>query len=91
MTTVEELEQSKKLMVSYLQLKLSEEDWHGVADAAMDLRDIEAKLLMLKEKIEVLANPQQIVEIFGLTPNQVSDLICYYEKNTGLRATDISF
>jgi len=28
----------------YLDLKVNEEDWHGVADAAMDIREIAAEL-----------------------------------------------
>lgn len=35
-------------MVEYLKLKVEEQDWHGVADAAMDLREIEAKLSLLQ-------------------------------------------
>jgi hypothetical protein len=36
-------------MVQYLLLKVEERDWHGVADAAMDLREMEAKLELLEE------------------------------------------
>lgn len=39
------LEERKEMMVKYMKLKMQEEDWHGVADAAMDIRDIEAELL----------------------------------------------
>jgi hypothetical protein len=40
---------SKQLdrMKSYLLLKFEVADWHGVADAAMDIREIEAKLTIL--------------------------------------------
>lgn len=31
------------LMVQYLLLKVQERDWHGVADAAMDLRELEVE------------------------------------------------
>ena len=30
-------------LVAYLQLKVKEKDWHGVSDAANDLRVMEAK------------------------------------------------
>lgn len=30
------------LVVEYMRMKTAEGDWHGVADAAMDLREIEA-------------------------------------------------
>jgi hypothetical protein len=43
-----DLYKQREGMVSYLKLKLSQEDWHGVADAAMDIREIEAKLQLLK-------------------------------------------
>jgi hypothetical protein len=38
------LHKRKAVMVSYLRMKADEEDWHGVQDAASDLRDIEAEL-----------------------------------------------
>jgi len=34
----------KEFMITYLRLKVQEQDWHGVADAAMDLREIEVEL-----------------------------------------------
>jgi hypothetical protein len=33
----------KQVMIEYLLLKIRQEDWHGVADAAMDIREMEAK------------------------------------------------
>lgn len=33
----------KEVMLEYLQIMIAREDWHGVADAAMDLRDMEAE------------------------------------------------
>lgn len=38
------LSERKALMVKYLLAKVEEEDWHGVQDAASDLRDIEAEV-----------------------------------------------
>ncbi len=35
------------MMEMYLALKTRERDWHGVADAAMDIREIEAQLKMI--------------------------------------------
>jgi hypothetical protein len=46
---VEKLEDEKLAMVSYLLLKVKKEDWHGVADAAMDIREIVSKLDVLKK------------------------------------------
>ncbi len=45
-------------MEDYLQLKARERDWHGVADAAMDIREIEAQLKLLKD-LEHIINPQK--------------------------------
>ena len=32
-----------EVMIAYLMLKIKQKDWHGVADAAMDIREMEAK------------------------------------------------
>lgn len=42
------LEAQKHGLIKYLLLKVDEGDWHGVADAAMDIREKEAALLVLK-------------------------------------------
>ena len=42
----------KQGMVEYLELKLSQEDWHGVADAAMDIREIVSKSTAICEILE---------------------------------------
>lgn len=31
------------VMIAYLMLKVRQRDWHGVADAAMDIREMEAR------------------------------------------------
>lgn len=33
----------RRVMLEYLQLMIARGDWHGVADAAMDLREMEAE------------------------------------------------
>ena len=33
----------KEVLLEYLQVMVALEDWHGVADVAMDLRELEAK------------------------------------------------
>ena len=52
-TDIVELQNSlikeKQGMVEYLLLKVNKEDWHGVADAAMDIREIEAKLSVIND------------------------------------------
>lgn len=34
----------KTKMIEYLQLKTAEQDWHGVSDAANDLREIDLEI-----------------------------------------------
>lgn len=43
------LTREKHGMTEYLKLKLEQQDWHGVADAAMDIRELVAKLDLLEE------------------------------------------
>lgn len=45
-----ELGSDRKRMVEYALMKLRQEDWHGLADAAMDLRDIDAEVLGLQRE-----------------------------------------
>lgn len=42
------LNEHRRALVVYLRSKTDVEDWHAVADAACDLREIDAKLEMLK-------------------------------------------
>jgi len=35
----------REQMLSYLRFKVEKQDWHGVQDAASDLRDIDAEIL----------------------------------------------
>lgn len=42
------LEEHLKILEKYLHSKYLERDWHGVSDAANDVREVEAKLAMLK-------------------------------------------
>ena len=32
----------KEVLLEYLQVMIAREDWHGVADLAMDMRELEA-------------------------------------------------
>ena len=41
--------EEKQGMVDYLKLKLTQEDWHGVADAAMDIREIVSKMSAIND------------------------------------------
>lgn len=51
---ISNLLEQKLGMVEYLKLKLLQEDWHGVADAAMDIREIVSKKIALNDTLEKL-------------------------------------
>lgn len=44
------LEHRIALMISYLHLRMDMSDWHGVMDAAADLRELEVERRMLQER-----------------------------------------
>ena len=39
----------RETMIEYLNLKIEVEDWHGVCDAGMDLRELDVRLKVLDE------------------------------------------
>jgi hypothetical protein len=43
------IDHRRSLMIGYMQTKIEERDWHAVADAAMDLREIEVEARMTKK------------------------------------------
>lgn len=43
-----QLEENRRQLVAYLTMKMIDEDWHGVADAAMDLRELDAELRIVR-------------------------------------------
>ena len=45
--TIQDLREQKATLTTYLLSKVRAEDWHAVADAAMDLREVEAKIDVL--------------------------------------------
>jgi len=45
---ITKLEEQKKQLIAYLLSKADADDWHAVADAAMDLREVEARLEIYK-------------------------------------------
>lgn len=56
MTCLQTLQSFKKRLVEYLKLKVEQEDWHGVSDAANDIREVDAKIAVLKEIKDALPN-----------------------------------
>lgn len=49
MEAIAKLQSFKARLVKYLKLKVEQADWHGVSDAANDIREVEAKIAVLKE------------------------------------------
>lgn len=63
----EKLQNQRAQLIAYAQMKLTAEDWHGVADAAMDLREIDAKLAVLRDPQTWRAEPVTIGQRYGAT------------------------
>ena len=40
---IQEVQNKIDFMISYMQLKMKSQDWHGVEDAGSDIRDMEAE------------------------------------------------
>lgn len=62
MTDEQAIEFRKKTLLEYMKMKMNEQDWHGVADSAMDMRELETELKMIlhfKQQIQI----QQQVQI----------------------------
>ena len=49
---IAELRQAVSQMKEYLQLRFTMSDWHGVMDAAADIRELEAQIKVLTEYAE---------------------------------------
>lgn len=49
MRTIEELESHIEVLIKYSQAKILQRDWHAVADAMMDIRELEAKKQVMNE------------------------------------------
>lgn len=54
--TVAALSSRRVIIIADLQQKAESEDWHGVADAAMDLRELDAQLEIIAAPIKSLIN-----------------------------------
>lgn len=59
--TREFLEKRKTAIRADLLLKVEAEDWHGVADAAMDLREIDAQLSVLRNLTLEVSAPAEVI------------------------------
>jgi hypothetical protein len=47
--TVESLTKRKEVLIEYLRTAIDEADWHACQDSASDIREIEAKLEILRQ------------------------------------------
>lgn len=45
---IKQLQHRIRVMERYMRVRLAMRDWHGVMDAAADLRELEAQLNLLK-------------------------------------------
>lgn len=62
MTDEQAIEFRKKTLLEYMKMKMNEQDWHGVADSAMDMRELETELKMIlhfKQQIQIQQQEQQ--------------------------------
>lgn len=50
------LEEKIQGLIIYMEQKIDDRDWHGVADAAMDIRDLEAKKEVYKDEEHIFNN-----------------------------------
>jgi hypothetical protein len=48
-STLEQLQKRRDIVVQDMAAKLEAEDWHGVADCAMDCREIDATIKILMQ------------------------------------------
>jgi hypothetical protein len=45
------LNEIKRVLIAYLEMKIEMQDWHAVSDAANDLREIDLQLKLIKNDI----------------------------------------
>lgn len=62
-------------LITYLRMKLDAEDWHGVQDAASDIREIEAKIAGHKAAARTQALPPQVGQALTITQADVAAAI----------------
>jgi hypothetical protein len=53
------LEKQREILIEYLKMKVEQLDWHGVADAAMDIREVE-KQIQVENKLNIMLNTRKI-------------------------------
>lgn len=48
---VADLEKDRETLKEYMRTRMREEDWHGVMDAAADLRELDVELKVRREQV----------------------------------------
>lgn len=56
---IKRLKANRSQMIEYIKLKLSEDDLHGVADGAMDVRDLDAEIKGIEFMRGLKSEPSQ--------------------------------
>lgn len=59
------LKHQRDSLINYLESKISAQDWHAVADAAMDLREIDAQLKLLDSIIDLGIDKLELEQILN--------------------------
>ena len=57
----------REILIQYLLMKVRQEDWHGVSDAANDLREMDAREKIAESK-------EQLRLWVGLTGDEIEDI-----------------
>ncbi len=49
MKSISVLQTHKQTLIEYLLMKVKQQDWHGVSDAANDIRELDAQIKTIQE------------------------------------------
>jgi len=55
------LAKQREILIEYLKMKVFQMDWHGVADAAMDIRELE-KQIQVESRLNMIVVKNNAVE-----------------------------
>lgn len=83
----------KIALITYLASKLKSGDWHAVQDAASDIRELDARLALLREQAEELEKPT-LAEHVHVWRYNISDdslhCVCGEKEFTGGTLDDVT-
>lgn len=78
------LQEKKATLIHYLNMKVVQGDWHGVSDAANDLREIEVELRVLRGTptyTEPAASTGPLVQMDTEIPHHVNEVLGLLKLN----------